>query len=218
MKKIFVTELNLVDNVENLDILKREYSVVVATHKKHEDIISKLGIKAPEYEVTECGLNVYHNGVKWENWEGYKSILRSQSSTACSSLYFDVLDEFESEAEKIELLDGLAVVVHHKDRIEHFEERLLGILNEWGTFTTVDVDGVLYIMPNAISKGIAVRLIYRVLGAEKLVVFGDNESDLSMMSIANKAYVHKNSKLLGRHIESATVKNSLSDIVKETVR
>ena len=54
-----------------------------------------------------------------------------------------------------------------------------------------------------------------MIKANELIVFGENESDLSLLAIADKAYVHSGSELLGKHVEAARVYSSLSEVVKE---
>ena len=217
MKKIFATEFNLIkpEEVKKFRELCNRYTGIITTHLNHEDITDRIGIPAVEFEVTECGLNIYHNGIMMDKWEEYKARIRNELSNEIMSVHFDISEEFEAEADRIEFKEGLITVVKYSKGIHDIDERMNIFFQEWPKFTSVNVGNTLFIMPTGISKGIAVRFIYNMIKANELIVFGENESDLSLLAIADKAYVHSGSELLGKHVEAARVYSSLSEVVKE---
>ena len=104
-------------------------------------------------------------------------------------------------------LDGLYAAVQSSLDIRSIYER-----------ETYHTDYWCEIMPDTTSKGTAAKVLKELLGAEKIVAFGDAPNDMSLFAAADECYAVKNADAALKERATAVIGYSEEDAVVKFLR
>lgn len=156
----------------------------------------------PEWAITSNGGCILHYG---EQDKDYRDYVRSKLDFGeLTALSMD-LSDLESINHSIRVIDGcyLFTKTSNEQRFDAEAEHLSHVYTNWD-FTRQEKK--CYMIPKHFSKQVAARWLWNKLGKPYIVASGDNQLDLPLLALADKAVVPENSFLMrDGFIEEATV-------------
>lgn len=177
----------------------------------------------PEYAIIANGGVILHNGEVLDEWNKYvKSKIKHMEILDMLNLF---MMEFSS-VNSVRAVDGCYIFCKTSDPLNFDMEvhELQDMIPKNWHITRQN--NKVYVIPDHISKQIALRWLWHKLKQPYIVASGDGLLDLGMLSLANKAIIPSHGIILEEHVESATVAdggiksplftfNVLKDLVKE---
>lgn len=187
-------KLNNVANNNNVEF------VPVTSRSIEEYNRVNLGIK-PEYAIVSNGGTILHKGEPMDEWEEYFRNSMDKMN------WLDAINTVQMEFttfEKTRIVDN-KYIFGRTLRHEEFDAEA----NEFGKmlpgWQITRQGNKVYIIPDNISKQIALRWLWHRLGNPYIVASGDGLLDLGMLSLANKAIIPSHAVILDNHVEKATI-------------
>ena len=176
-----------------------------------------LGLGVPKYALVCNGGVLLKDGIEDEEWynNSFKAVSDCQEEL---SLAEEILKRDVNRTFEIRNIRRLFIFTKSDKPLES-----IGILKSILDTSKVDVfnNGVkVYVVPKALSKGIAVNRLREKLYADKVVSAGDSEFDISMLSAADYAIAPKELSELDRLPEHTVLfdgKGIFSEFVLEKV-
>ena len=154
-----------------------------------------LGFGVPKYALVCNGGVLLKDGIEDEEWynESFKAVSDCQEELTLAE---EILKRDVNRTFEIRNIRRLFIFTKSDKPLES-----IGILKGILDTSKVDVfnNGVkVYVVPKALSKGIAVNRLRKKLSADKVVSAGDSEFDISMLSEADYAIAPKELSELDR--------------------
>ena len=176
-----------------------------------------LGLGVPKYALVCNGGVLLKDGIEDEEWynNSFKAVSDCQEELTLAE---EILKRDVNRTFEIRNIRRLFIFTKSDKPLESIDI-LKGILDT----SRVDVfnNGVkVYVVPKALSKGIAVNRLREKLNADKVVSAGDSEFDISMLSAADYAIAPKELSELDRLPEHTVLfdgKGIFSEFVLEKV-
>lgn len=194
-----LTELINTEGVEFVPVTTRSY-------EEYNRI--KFGF-TPKYAIIDNGGRILVDGAPILSYETYIQHMASEALRDTALVLLDITEHKEIIDREPKFVDNLFLFWKVKEGTEKMADVLINVLNEayphW-RFTRQKLK--MYGVPMCFSKQTALRWLWNQLNKPHLVVSGDGELDLPMLTLANKAIIPSHSDLLrDGFVESADVAN-----------
>jgi hydroxymethylpyrimidine pyrophosphatase-like HAD family hydrolase len=209
-------ELKLLNSKETLASSVEFIPVTSRSREEYERI--DLGFK-PKYAIIDNGGTILVNGQPMLVYDAYIQNMAEHSLQQSASILLDITEHDDILAKEPKLIDNLFLFWKIAEEKEKMGDVLINILNEnYPEWDFTRQRRKVYGVPKCFSKQIALRWLWGQLGKPYLVVSGDGEMDLPMLTLANKALIPSHSDLLSEgFVESANIVNGGIDSPLETI-
>lgn len=192
--------------------------IPVTSRSREEYERINLGFKT-KYAIIDNGGTILVEGKPMLVYDAYIQNMASHSLQQSASILLDITEHEDILAKEPKLIDKLFLFWKIAEGKEKMADVLINILNEnYPEWDFTRQRRKVYGVPKCFSKQIALRWLWGQFGKPYLVVSGDGEMDLPMLTIANKALIPSHSDLLTEgFVESANIVNGGIDSPLETI-
>lgn len=179
------------DKLQDISTNKDIIVVPVTTRSIEEYKRVKLGF-VPNYAIVANGGIILENGKRCEEYDKYvKSFL---NPLELATLSIELL-ELSSLNREPKLIDGCYWFAK-TDNEELFDVEVHDLIKKYPRWSFTRQKDKCYIIPNHISKQVALRWLYHKLLKPYIIASGDSLLDIPMLSLANEAFIPYHSDLL----------------------
>lgn len=201
---------NLADSVKselkNVNDSKNVVFIPVTSRSVEEYKRVDLGF-TPKYAIVDNGGTILVDGMPMLVYQSHIQELVAPAIAESAIIMLDIIEHNYILGKEPKLIDNLFLFWKVKDGHEEEADVLINELN--ATYTKWEFTRQrkkVYGVPVCFSKQVALRWLWGQLGKPYMVVSGDGEMDLPMLTLANKAIIPSHSDLLKEgFVESADV-------------
>lgn len=179
------------DKLQSINKNEKIQFIPATTRSREEFERIQLGF-TPEWAIIANGGVILHNGVVVSEYRDYvKSYLNPLD---LATITMDI-SEFASVNRTPKLIEGCYLFFKTNNE-ELFDIEAQDLIDRYKNWNVVRQRNKCYIIPNHISKQVALRWIWHKLNQPYIVASGDSLLDIPMLALANKAFIPDHSSLL----------------------